>query len=58
MGDEDKGLERLGRALLSLGYDFLARRSELTALEVGDIKFSEGGSATDPGGARNTCAPG
>jgi site-specific recombinase XerD len=31
------------RALLSLGYDFLARRSELTALEVGDIKFSEGG---------------
>ena len=30
-------------ALLSLGYDFLARRSELTALEVGDIKFSEGG---------------
>ena len=31
------------RALLSLGYDFLARRSELTALEVGDIEFSEGG---------------
>jgi len=31
------------RALLSLGYDFLARRSELTALDVGDIKFSEGG---------------
>ena len=31
------------RALLSLGYDFLARRSELTALEVGDIKFSVGG---------------
>jgi len=31
------------RALLSLGYDFLARRSELTALEVDDIKFSEGG---------------
>ena len=31
------------RALLSLGYDFLARRSELTALEVGDIKFSDGG---------------
>lgn len=31
------------RALLSLGYDFLARRSELTALEVGDIKFSESG---------------
>ena len=31
------------RALLSLGYDFLARRSELTAVEVGDIKFSEGG---------------
>ena len=31
------------RALLSLGYDFLARRSELTALEIGDIKFSEGG---------------
>ena len=31
------------RALLSLGYDFLARRSELTALEVADIKFSEGG---------------
>ena len=31
------------RALLSLGYDFLARRSELTALEVGDIKFSEDG---------------
>ena len=31
------------RALLSLGYDFLARRSELTALEVGDIKFSKGG---------------
>jgi site-specific recombinase XerD len=30
-------------ALLSLGYDFLARRSELTTLEVGDIKFSEGG---------------
>jgi len=31
------------RALLSLGYDFLARRSELTALEVGDIKFSDSG---------------
>ena len=31
------------RALLSLVYDFLARRSELTALEVGDIKFSDGG---------------
>ena len=31
------------RALLSLGYDFLARRSELTALEVGDIEFSESG---------------
>ena len=31
------------RALLSLGYDFLARRSELTALEISDIKFSEGG---------------
>ena len=34
---------RRNRALLSLGYDFLARRSELTALEVGDIEFSEGG---------------
>jgi len=31
------------RALLSLGYAFLARRSELTALEVGDIQFSDSG---------------
>ena len=27
------------RALLSLGYDFLARRSELTALRVSDVAF-------------------
>jgi site-specific recombinase XerD len=26
-------------ALLSVGYDFLARRSELTSLQVSDIKF-------------------
>ena len=31
-------------ALLSLGYDFLARRSELTSLQVSDISFEEGGT--------------
>lgn len=46
------------RALLSLGYDFLARRSELTALQVQDVDFEcTGGlrgvirrSKTDPYG--------
>ena len=32
------------RAVLSLGYDFLARRSELTALRVGDIEFLKDGT--------------
>ena len=32
------------RALLSLGYDFLARRSELVALQVSDIQFTDDGS--------------
>ena len=32
------------RALLSLGYDFLARRSELVALRVSDIQFEADGS--------------
>ena len=31
-------------ALLSVGYDFLARRSELTSLQVSDINFEEGGT--------------
>ena len=31
-------------ALLSVGYDFLARRSELTGLKVSDISFEEGGA--------------
>jgi integrase/recombinase XerD len=29
-------------ALLSVGYDFLARRSELTGLHMSDINFEEG----------------
>lgn len=32
------------RALLSLGYDFLARRSELAALQPGDIEFTKNGA--------------
>lgn len=32
------------RALLSLGYDFLARRSEITALNTDDIQFLPDGS--------------
>ena len=32
------------RALLSLGYDFLARRSELVALQVADIEFTNDGA--------------
>ena len=32
------------RALLSVGYDFLARRSELLALRVGDVAFEPDGS--------------
>lgn len=32
------------RALLSLGYDFLARRSELVALRTTDIKFTNDGT--------------
>lgn len=32
------------RALLSLGYDFLARRSELIALRAGDISFQYDGT--------------
>lgn len=31
------------RALLSLGYDFLARRSELAHLKCADIEFTQGG---------------
>ena len=31
------------RALLSLGYDFLARRSELTALRISDVTFEGAG---------------
>ena len=46
------------RALLSMGYDFLARRSELTALRQEDVKFDARGglrgvirrSKTDPYG--------
>ena len=32
------------RALLSLGYDFLARRSELVAIESNDLKFTPDGA--------------
>ena len=32
------------RALLSVGYDFLARRSELTSLRHGDLTFGAGGT--------------
>ena len=32
------------RALLSLGYDFLARRSELVALQNSDIQFTSDGA--------------
>ena len=32
------------RAMLSLGYDFLARRSELVALRVGDVSFQYDGT--------------
>ena len=32
------------RALLSLGYDFLARRSELVAIRNGDLKFTPDGA--------------
>ena len=32
------------RAILSLGYDFLARRSELTALRVWDVEFLKDGT--------------
>ena len=32
------------RALLSLGYDFLARRSELVAIRGDDLKFTEDGA--------------
>ena len=31
------------RALISLGYDFLARRSELTGLMQGDFEFTDAG---------------
>ena len=34
------------RALLSLGYDFLARRSELIAINTEDIKFTPDGALT------------
>ena len=32
------------RALLSLGYDFLARRSELVAIRADDLKFTQDGA--------------
>ena len=32
------------RVLLSLGYDFLARRSELVALQTTDLQFIENGT--------------
>ena len=32
------------RALLSLGYDFLARRSELVAIQTDDLKFTTDGA--------------
>lgn len=32
------------RALLSLGYDFLARRSELVAIRNGDLRFTTDGA--------------
>ena len=32
------------RALLSIGYDFLARRSELVAIRSGDLKFTTDGA--------------
>ena len=32
------------RALLSLGYDFLARRSELVAIQTDDLKFTSDGA--------------
>ena len=34
------------RALLSLGYDFLARRSELIAIKTDDIQFTPDGALT------------
>ena len=34
------------RALLSLGYDFLARRSELVAIQNKDLKFTTDGALT------------
>ena len=34
------------RALLSLGYDFLARRSELVAIRGDDLKFTQDGALT------------
>ena len=37
-------LGKRNRALLSLGYDFLARRSELAALQPGDIQFTKDGA--------------
>ena len=32
------------KALLSLGYDFLARRSELVALRTTDLEFTQDGA--------------
>ena len=32
------------KALLSLGYDFLARRSELVALRTTDLEFTKDGA--------------
>lgn len=34
------------RALLSLGYDFLARRSELVTIQNKDLKFTQDGALT------------
>ena len=40
--DTIRGLRN--KAILSLGYDFLARRSELTALSPSDIEFQKDGT--------------
>ena len=65
IGSPDQAGERLidlrNRALLAVAYDAMLRRSELISLQVSDLTFDRGGSATlflrnaktDPEGAGN-----